>query len=134
VAIAGSIVTLAQDNSKDAFVITTDGIYRIIQPGFCSGGAPRPRARAPPLQNNGATSWLVWAASILGSAITAPSAIYLVYLWLCGRRRGEGDGGVPTATNSREVTLICCFRGILTNFRNNAPPPTGSHVELQARV
>jgi len=59
-AIAGSIVFLGQDSSMDVYIITTGGIYRVIPPGLCAGGAPPP---APPQQM---PPWLTWLISILG--------------------------------------------------------------------
>ncbi|CAN6338576.1 unnamed protein product [Urochloa humidicola] len=139
VGIAGSIVSLGQDNSRDALIITTGGIYRVIPPSLCAGGA-RPLAPPPPPQK-ATSSWLVRAASILGSAAT-PFAIYLFYSCLCGGGGGSGGGGLqPTATNSCAVTFTCCSRGTTTNDKSNAPTGgqqggwTGStQVELDTRT
>ena len=98
-AIAGSIVFLGQDSSMDAYIITTGGIYRVIPPGLCAGGAPPP---APPQQM---PPWLTWLISILGlvSLVAIPS----ISSCLCG---GAGAGaGRPTPNWS--FSLSCCSSG-----------------------
>lgn len=108
VAIAGSVVSLGQDNSKDAFIIATGGIYRVVQPGLC-GGAPRPRASATPPEKGARISWLLWVALIISiPGLPSALAIYFFRACLFGSCRGEDEEQATTRTDC-SFTCNCCL-------------------------
>jgi len=95
-AIAGSIVFLGQDSIMDVYIITVGGIYRVIPPGLCAGGAP------PPTSPQQMPPWLTWLISILGLIFLV--AIPAISSCLCG---GAGAAaGRPTP--NWYLSLSCC--------------------------
>jgi len=94
-AIAGSIVFLGQDIIMDVYIITAGGIYRVIPPGLCAGGAPPASPQQMP-------PWLTWLISILGLIFLV--AIPAISSCLCG---GAGAAaGRPTP--NWYLSLSCC--------------------------
>jgi len=87
-AIAGSIVFLGQDSIMDV-----GGIYRVIPPGLCAGGAPPASPQQMP-------PWLTWLISILGLIFLV--AIPAISSCLCG---GAGAG---RPTPNWYLSLSCC--------------------------
>lgn len=65
-----SVLSLGEDNSKDAFVIGTGGVFRVAVPGLCG-------AAAPPKQ-----AGLAWQLSL--GAFCLVSALYLVWSMMFG--------------------------------------------------
>ncbi|CAN6361287.1 unnamed protein product [Urochloa humidicola] len=125
VAIAGSIVSLGQDNSKDAFLIATGGIYRVIPPGLCGGGAYPPRA--PPQM----LLWITRVIAIVGSIFGFVTMVATIWSCLPG---DAGSAQAEQAKPSWYITVLCCSPGS-ANDTNNAPPggqgvSTGTQVEL----
>ncbi|XP_062203823.1 HIPL1 protein-like [Phragmites australis] len=41
--ISGRVVSFGEDTSKDAFILATDGVYRVVAPGLCGGDPPPPQ-------------------------------------------------------------------------------------------
>ncbi|CAN6356492.1 unnamed protein product [Urochloa humidicola] len=122
VAIAGTIVSLGQDNSKDAFLIATGGIYRVIPPGLCGGGAYPPRG--PPQM----PLWITRVMTIVGPIFGF--VMMVATIWSCL----PGDRGSAQAEPSWYIKVLCCSPGS-ANDTNNAPAggqgvSTGTQAEL----
>ncbi|OEL35028.1 HIPL1 protein, partial [Dichanthelium oligosanthes] len=82
---------LGEDNSKDAFVLATGGVFRVAAPGLC--GAPPPASPPPQSKQAG----LVW--QLLLGAFSLVFAFFLVWSMMFG-----GGGGAQCCGN-----IFCCI-------------------------
>lgn len=101
--ISGRVLSMGEDSSKNAFVLTTDGVYRIVRPGFC--GAPLSPAQA---QQTAGTAWLL---CLLVFAVA--SSMYQVYMAMFA----AGDEATVTQHNEcccSSITCWCCSS--VTNY------------------
>ncbi|XP_062203059.1 HIPL1 protein-like [Phragmites australis] len=89
----GIVLSLGEDNSKDAFVLATGGVYRVVPPRLC--GVPPQPPQWPP-----ATGWVLSLAF----------AFYLIYSSVCS---AAGGGTIQKAN------IGCCFITCNKNVTNN---------------
>ncbi|CAL4905933.1 unnamed protein product [Urochloa decumbens] len=76
--VGGRVVSLVEGSyyTNDAFLLATDGVYRLVPPGLCDAATPAPPP--PPPQVSPGTYWLILA---LGSFLVF--AVVLAYRRLC---------------------------------------------------
>ncbi|KAL6622428.1 hypothetical protein ACP70R_032307 [Stipagrostis hirtigluma subsp. patula] len=92
--IGRSVLSFGEDNNRDAFLLATDGIYRVVAPGLCID-PPRPPLSGPGL--------VVWMMSLL-----ALFAVLLFMLYqVCSTIFGCG-GQVETHCNQCCGSVMCC--------------------------
>ena len=72
--IGGRVLSMAEDNSKDAFFLITAGVFRVVPSGAC--GTPRPQPQLPAVLSVGATAVASCAVCLLDDT---------------GRRRADSD-------------------------------------------
>jgi hypothetical protein len=84
------VLSLGEDSSKDAFVLATGGVFRLVPPSLCGVTQPLPHARGAG-----------WVLSVLGFALLF--ALYLVWTTVFG-----GGGQIKRSCNECFREISCC--------------------------
>jgi hypothetical protein len=91
IGIIGRVLSLGEDSSKDAFVLATGGVFRLVPPSLCGVTQPLPQ------HARGAG----WVLSVLGFALLF--ALYLVWTTVFG-----GGGQIKGSCNECFREISCC--------------------------
>lgn len=75
IGVGGRVLSWGEDNGNEAFVLATDGVYRVVAPSLCSGGGSPPGPAGP-------HPWTLAWMLILGFGLVL--AIYQTYTTMFG--------------------------------------------------
>lgn len=91
--IGGRVLSMAEDNSKDAFFLTTAGVFRVVPSGSCGARPP------PPPQLPAATGW-----QLAGLATALALAFFVCWTML-------GGGGLEIHVEGccNNHSILCCL-------------------------
>lgn len=107
--IGGRVVSFGEDNSKDAFVLATGGVYRVVWPGLCGGFDG---AVYQPVQP-AADYTLLWF-------IVLPFTSFLVLYHLYMMIKKMNPCGGQTATHNWECFRCCGNVNCCSDVTNNS--------------
>jgi hypothetical protein len=87
IGVTGRVLSLGEDSRKDAFVLATGGVFRLVPPSLCQ-----------PLQPTRGAGWVL---SVVGFALLF--ALYLVWTTVFG-----GGGQIKRSCNECFREISCC--------------------------
>ncbi|GJM95435.1 hypothetical protein PR202_ga12171 [Eleusine coracana subsp. coracana] len=92
--IGGHVISWGEDNSKDGYILATDGVYKVLPPGLC-GGAP-----------SRSSSGLAWRLSTVAGSL----AILISIFWklFMAKQPVTNCNGWFGCCTSNSVSCWCC--------------------------